>query len=156
MGKGNKASVPLPGEGKRGLEGYLGYLLRQAAGVYRYRVDRALNELNVTQPQFAVLTMLAAYPGSSNAELARVALLTPQTVNVIIANLQKAGAIERRRHKIHGRILQIDLTAHGRDMLKQARTRVHALERELSRGLSQAEERIVRRWLAEVAKSGDA
>ena len=66
--------IPAPGEGKRGEMGYLGYLLRQAAAAYRLKMERALADLDVTPPQFAVLTMLAAYPGHSNADLARVSL----------------------------------------------------------------------------------
>lgn len=59
--------IPQVGEGKRGENGYLGYLLRQAAGAYRHRMERVLADLRVTPPQFSVLTMLAAYPGISNA-----------------------------------------------------------------------------------------
>ena len=149
-------SVPRAGEGKRGEDGHLGYLLRQAAGAFRHRVERALADIAVTPPQFAVLTMLAAYPGLSGADLARLAVLTPQTVSVIVANLARAGALERRRHAVHGRIMQLELTAHGRALLAQARRRVHAVEAELTAGLSAAEERAVRRWLVGVALGGAA
>ena len=60
-------------------------------------MERALAELGVTPPQFVVLTMLRAYPGLSGADLARVALLTPQTVGVIIRNLERDGAIRKPR-----------------------------------------------------------
>lgn len=152
MGKrSRRTDLPAPGEGKRGEEGYLGYLLRQAATAYRARAERALADIDVTPPQFAVLTMLAAYPGHSNADLARLALLTPQTVNVIVANLEKAGAISRRPHPVHGRIQQLDLTDRGRALLSDARTRMHRLERDLTRGLSADDERAVRHWLVRLA-----
>ena len=35
-------ALPEAGEGKRGMEGHLGYLLRQAAQAHRNRVERAL------------------------------------------------------------------------------------------------------------------
>jgi len=57
--------VPAPGEGKRGEQGYLGYLLRQAHAAVRLTMERTLADLGVTPPQFAVLTMLNAYPGLS-------------------------------------------------------------------------------------------
>ena len=60
-------------------------------------MERRLARLGVTPPQFVVLTMLRAYPGLSGADLARVALLTPQTVGVIIRNLERDGAIRNRR-----------------------------------------------------------
>jgi len=83
-------SPPPPGQGKRGESGYLGYLLRQAQAASRLSLERALADLGATPPQFVVLTMLKAYPGLSGADLARVAILTPQTVSVIIRNLETA------------------------------------------------------------------
>jgi len=144
-------AAPRPGEGKRGEAGYLGYLLRQAGAAYRLRMERALSDLGVTPPQFAVLTMLAAYPGLSNADLARLALLTPQTVSVIVANLERAGALARRPHASHGRVKHLDVTPAGRKLLARCRQRVQATERRLAAGLSPAEERAVRRWLVAVA-----
>ena len=148
-----RSRVPVPGEGKRGESGYLGYLLRQAAGAYRLRMERALADIAVTPPQFSVLTMLAAYPGHSNADLARVALLTPQTVSVIVANLERMGAVGRRPHAVHGRIQHLELTKSGRALLTACETRAHAIERDLHAGLSAADERAVRRWLVRVALS---
>jgi DNA-binding MarR family transcriptional regulator len=142
---------PQAGEGKRGEKGHIGYLLRQAAGAYRLRMDRALADLEVTPPQFAFLAMLAAYPGYSSADLARLTLLTPQTVSVIIANLERMGAIERRAHAVHGRIQHLELTKAGHALLAKCRSRADVVERDLSNGLSSAEERIVRRWLVSVA-----
>lgn len=145
------ASPPLPGEGKRGESGYLGYLLRQAQAASRLTLERSLGELGVTVPQFVVLTMLKAYPGLSGAELARVALLTPQTVGVIIANLERDGAIRKTADPVHGRRLQWTLTPHGLALLEQSRRRALALERRLAQGLTPESERVIRQWLAGIA-----
>lgn len=147
------AALPAAGEGKRGENGYLGYLLRQGANAYRYRVEQVLADLHLTQPQFSLLTMVAAYPGYSSADMARLSLLTPQTMTVIVANLLKAGLVERRAHPIHGRIQQLDLTDAGMDRLNAAKERVYAVEKELMSGLSQDDETVVRRWLARIAKT---
>ncbi|WP_206245601.1 MarR family winged helix-turn-helix transcriptional regulator [Novosphingobium terrae] len=146
-------SLPGPGEAKRGESGYLGYLLRQAAGAYRHRMDRALTDLEVTPPQFAVMTMIKAYPGISNADLARLTLLTPQTVSVIVANLERAQTIRRVPHNAHGRILQIELTPEGLLLLQQCRERVQNLEKEISEMLSEADQAAIRRWLVHVART---
>ena len=127
---------PPPGQGKRGERGYLGYLLRQAQAASRLRMERALAGLGVTPPQFVVLTMLKAYPGLSGADLARVALLTPQTVGVIIRNLERAGAIRKTPHPVHGRLLKWTLTRRGLALLGKCRRQVLALERRLVAGLS--------------------
>jgi DNA-binding MarR family transcriptional regulator len=142
---------PPPGEGKRGEKGYLAYLLRQAQAATRLTTERALADVGVTSPQFVVLTMLKAYPGLSGADLARVALLTPQTVGVIIRNLERDGAIRKTRHPIHGRVLQWTITRRGAALLDKCRRHVMAVERRLASGLTTKNRMIVRRWLAGIA-----
>lgn len=146
--------IPEAGEGKRGERGYLGYLLRQAASAHRLRMDRALADLKVTVPQLAVLTMVSAYPGRSNAEIARLALLTPQTTNQILGNLERAELIQRRRHPSHGRILQIELTPAATGLLEMCKVRVQAIEEELLAGVPAAEQMAIRRWLVHIATAG--
>jgi DNA-binding MarR family transcriptional regulator len=142
---------PPPGQGKRGEQGYLAYLLRQAQAATRLAMERRLASLGATTPQFVVLTMLKAYPGLSGADLARVALLTPQTVGVIIRNLERDGAIRKTAHPVHGRVLQWTLTGRGIVLLDKCRRHAQALERRLSAGLGANTERVVRRWLSKIA-----
>ena len=142
---------PPPGFGKRGESGHLGYLLRQAQAAARLTLERALADLKVTPPQFAVLTMLKAYPGLSGADVARVALLTPQTVGVIIRNLERDGAIRKMPHPVHGRVLQWTLTRGGETLLDKCRRHVNAVERRLAAGLGAKAETTIRRWLATIA-----
>ncbi|MGY4479017.1 MarR family winged helix-turn-helix transcriptional regulator [Bradyrhizobium sp. USDA 3364] len=157
MGTGSAADallgspVPPPGEGKRGEQGYLAYLLRQAHGASRLSMERELGSLGVTSPQFVVLTMLKAYPGLSGAELARVAILTPQTVSVIIRNLERDGAIHKTPHPVHGRVLQWTLTSHGTRLLEKCRHIAQAQERRLAAGLDARSEEVVRQWLSKIA-----
>jgi DNA-binding MarR family transcriptional regulator len=140
-----------PGRGKRGEKGYIAYLLRQAQAATRLTLERSLAELGVTPPQFSVLTTLKAYPGLSGADLARVALLTPQTVGVIIRNLERDGAIRKTPHPVHGRVLQWALTRRGRTLLEKCRRHVKALERRLMAGLGAKAQVTVRRWLSKIA-----
>lgn len=142
---------PPPGSGKRGEDGHIAYLLRQAQAATRLTMERMLADLGVTPPQFAVLTMLNAYPGLSGADVARVALLTPQTVGVIIGNLERDGAIKKTRHPVHGRVLQWTLTRHGVSLLDKCRDRVSAVERRLVAGIGSRDEAVIRRWLSQIA-----
>jgi DNA-binding MarR family transcriptional regulator len=142
---------PPPGQGKRGEKGHLAYLLRQAQAATRLTLERALADLGVTPPQFVVLTMLKAYPGLSGADLARVALLTPQTVGVIIRNLERDGAIRKKPHPVHGRVLQWTLTRRGQTLLGKCRARGKALERRLQAGLVPKAQATIRRWLSKIA-----
>jgi DNA-binding MarR family transcriptional regulator len=145
-------AIPRPGEAKRGPEGHLGYLLRQASVALRGAMDEALVEMGVTTPQFSVLTMIAAYPGVSGADLARLTFLTPQTINVIVRNLERDGAVEKSAHATHGRILRLHATARGQALLKRCRGRVAEVEAELAGLLGKDEERLVRGWLSAVAE----
>jgi DNA-binding MarR family transcriptional regulator len=142
---------PSPGRGKRGEKGYLAYLLRQAQAATRLTLERALADVGVTSPQFAILTMLRAYPGLSGADLARVALLTPQTVGVIIRNLERDSAIRRTPHPVHGRVLMWTLTRRGGTLLDKCGRHVKTLERRLASGLSAKAQVTVRRWLSKIA-----
>jgi DNA-binding MarR family transcriptional regulator len=142
---------PAPGQGKRGEQGYFAYLLRQAQAATRLSMERSLTSLRVTPPQFVVLTMLRAYPGLSGADLARVALLTPQTVGVIIRNLERHGAIVKTPHPVHGRALQWTLTRRGSRLLENCRGQALALERRLAAGLNAKSQTMVRRWLSKIA-----
>jgi DNA-binding MarR family transcriptional regulator len=142
---------PPPGEGKRGERGYLAYLLRQAQAATRLAMERALADLGVTPPQFIVLTMLKSYPGLSGADVARVALLTPQTVGVIIANLERDGAIKKTPHPVHGRVLQWTVTRRGGTLLDKCRRHAKTLDRRLASGLSAKAQATVRRWLSKIA-----
>src|SRR5215813_11478561 len=150
--KSTPSRIPRPGEAKRGPEGHLGYLLRQASAAFRGAMDRALGDLGVTPPQFTVLTMIVAYPGVSGADLARLAFLTPQTINVIVRNLVRAGAIEKSPHAEHGRILRLNATTKGQALLKRCRSRVTDLEASLAGLVGRDEEKIIRRWLSAVAE----
>jgi DNA-binding MarR family transcriptional regulator len=143
--------APELGEGKRGKEGYLGYLLRQAGVAHRGRMERALAALDVTPPQFVVLTMVANYPGLSNADLARLSLLTPQTMSVIVGNLLRTGALARRPHAVHGRIQHLEVTEAGKSLLARCREPVRTIETQLVAGLSPQEEQTIRKWLVAIA-----
>lgn len=146
------SAIPAPGEGKRGAEGHLGYLMRQAHAAVRGAMEKALADLDVTPPQFAVLTMVVNYPGISGAELARLTFLTPQTINVIVRNLVRAELVAKSVDTEHGRILRLHATERGVAVLKRCRARVMQVEGRLSGLLGRDEDRVVRQWLAAVGE----
>jgi DNA-binding MarR family transcriptional regulator len=147
----SKSEVPATGKGKRGQDGHLGYLLRQAGVAFRGRMDEALSPLDITTPQFVALTMIAAYPGLSSAELARLSMLTPQTIVVIVTNLKRAGAVAAEPHPEHGRIQQLHVTDLGAALLAQCGPVVEILEAQLTAGFEASEIATIRRWLVAVA-----
>jgi DNA-binding MarR family transcriptional regulator len=143
-------TIPQPGEGKRGEEGYIGYLLRQAHSAVRLGIERALEDLDVTPPQFMVMTMVNAYPGISSADVARLSMLTPQTISLIVANLERSGRLTRVVSPTHGRVQRMELTETGRQLLAECRARTHQIEARLSAGMPPDLEPAIRRWLVDL------
>lgn len=144
-------NIPEPGEGKRGERGHLGYLLRQASSAVRTSMERAFADLDVTPPQFLVMTMVHAYPGASSADVARLAMLTPQTISLIVANLEKSGRLTRVTSSDHGRIQRMELTEAGTALLAECRQRTQRIEARLSATIPPGLEPAIRQWLVEVA-----
>ena len=106
----------------------LGYVLKRAQHALRIRMDEALRTLGLTAPQYAVLSAVEAEAGLSNARLARAAFVTPQSMQGILANLERDGLLVRDPDPDHGRILRAGLTARGREVIEQAHDRVKVVE----------------------------
>lgn len=99
---------------------HLGYSIKRAQHALRIRMDDGLRVLGLTTPQYSAMSAVAARPGISNAELARSAFVTPQTMQAILAGLEREGLLERVPDPSHGRILRSGLTAKGSALLAEA------------------------------------
>ncbi len=146
--------LPLVGEAKRGPEGYLTYLLRQANASVRLALDRALAKEGMTYPQQSALTMIRAYEAVSAAELARLTMLTPQTVNGIVRALEMRGAIRKEPDPVHGRVLRLIITAEGRALNKRCRALTAPIEAALNSKADAGGQAAIRQWLVEIARMG--
>jgi len=118
-----------------------GWLLKRAQDALNAAMTAALREHGATLPEYAVLTALAEEPGLSNADLARRAFVTPQTMNQVLRELERRGWVGRHPHPGHGRILQAELTADGRRTLTACHRAVDAVEGRMLAGLDPAERR---------------
>ena len=150
---GGRAVIPAVGQGKRGSSGHLQHLLSQANGAMRLTMDRALADLALTPPQYAVLTMVDAYPGITGADLARLTQLTPPTINVIVRNLRRDGLVDAAAPG-RGRSIGLRASDEGKRLRALGRMRATKVEAWLAAGLSPAEEHVVRSWLVRVAERG--
>ena len=145
--------LPLVGEAKRGPEGYLTYLLRQANASVRLALDRALAKEEMTYPQQSALTMIRAYEAISAADLARLAMLTPQTVDGIVRALEARGAIRKEPDRVNGRILRLIVTDEGRALNKRCRALTAPIEAALKARMNAKVESAIRQWLVDVAEA---
>lgn len=117
----------------------IGYLIKRVHQGFRSRMDQSLASENLTTAQYAVLAHLRESPGQSNAELARKAFVTPQTMIRIVTDLEQAGLIARTENPSHGRITPASLTAKGAQTLKRCDNRVMEIESLMLSGLSRTE-----------------
>jgi DNA-binding MarR family transcriptional regulator len=143
------------GEGFRGPDGAVGYLVRQAQLSLRRAIDATLRDLGLTTPQFSVLSVLEVEPGVSGAELARASMLTAQTMNGILVALERSGRIGRTPDPRDRRVLQVRLTESGRALVDEARARVAAVERRMTASLTDAQVAQLRTWLVACARALD-
>lgn len=96
-------------------EDHLGYALKQAHQLMRAAIEnraRAIG-LGLTFPHMAALFLLSETPGLSGAQLARWAMVSPQTMNQILTRLEAEGLIVREPDPEHGRILRARVTDAG-------------------------------------------
>jgi DNA-binding MarR family transcriptional regulator len=145
-------SVPAIGQSYRGVEGHIGFLLRQAWQALSGVLEMALRPHGLTPAQYGVLSVLARQPGASGADLARALTTTPQAVNGVLATLEREALIERRPHPTHGRILQVTLSSAGQQRLEAANPSVRAVEGVMERDLTLGEIATVKTWLVATAE----
>jgi DNA-binding MarR family transcriptional regulator len=145
-------SVPAIGESYRGVDGHIGYLLRQAWRVLLGAMETALRPYGLTPYHYGALSVLARNPGASGADLARAINITPQGMNGVLATLERKALIERHPHPTHGRILQATLTSEGQRRLNAANPTVRALERAIERDFTSDEIATIKTWLVASAQ----
>ena len=108
--------------------GPLGYQLGRVVAAIRAQTSEALTPLDLTFPQYVCMRVLDAHPGRSNAELARLAGVSAQSMHAVIQPLEEAGLIERSLHADFGRARPAQLTARGATLLTRAEQAVHIAE----------------------------
>lgn len=126
------------------LEEAVGYLLKRAASALRASMEVALRPLDLSVPQYACLELLHQRPGSSNAELARGAFVSRQSMNAVLRGLQDRGLVTRPDAAPQGRALPAKLTPAGRRSRHAGSVAVRRVERLMVADLSIRDQRRLR------------
>jgi DNA-binding MarR family transcriptional regulator len=124
-----------------------GYLIKRAQAALHVCLEEIVSAHGLGIPQFVVLSFLAETPGLANADLARRAFVTPQTMNEVLKQLESAGLVERVQNPTNARILNAYLTRSGTRKLSAVSSQVRELEARLLSGLSGDERQILNRAL---------
>jgi DNA-binding MarR family transcriptional regulator len=114
------------------IAGRLGDTIKRAEQAVATEKTNALREFDLTAPQYMVLLALSYTQGASGAQLARICLVTPQTMTTVLANLETKGLIQRMPSAMHQKVLVTTLTRSGRATLKKADAKIRALEEHIS------------------------
>lgn len=133
----------------------VGYLLKEVQQDLRKRMDRALVELNLTTPQYSVLSELHEFPGLSNADLARKSFVTPQTMNLIVQKLEARDLVGRSLSTSHGKIMMTDVTSKGEGLLNKANELVLNVQNEIFGRISDSEKTALMGILRKLRKDGE-
>jgi DNA-binding MarR family transcriptional regulator len=140
------------GEGYRGVEGPIGYLLRQATAAFHTAMEHGLRTWGLNSPQYGALFVLSLEPGLSAADLARAMGVTPQAVNLLVAGMERRGFICREAHPTHGRILEIFPTPAGVRAFEAAQPFITELEEQLVGELGPRHLDLIKQWLVDAAR----
>ena len=130
-----------------------GYLVKRAQSVIHLALEGIVSRQGLGIPHYVVLTLLAESPGLPNAELARKAFVTPQSMNEVLKQLEASGLVERQQSQSNARILNAHLTHVGKTKWRSVDDGVQELEERLLRGLTQDEVRVLNRSLETIIRN---
>jgi DNA-binding MarR family transcriptional regulator len=106
----------------------LSYVIARLDRAVRRGIEDVLEPAGLTVPQFTALSVLARRAGLSNAQLARRAYITPQSMNEVVLQLERKGLLKREPDPAHRRILRARVTPKGRTVLERCETAVGEME----------------------------
>jgi DNA-binding MarR family transcriptional regulator len=126
-------------------------LLKRLLQLFREGLDEALRPHGATGAQVRILAALREEPGTSGARLARICMVTPQTIQVLLRAIEDNGWIVRRKHPENERILLATLTPSGRRILVRSRTAVGHIYKQMLHGLPPEEVQHLEKLLSNCA-----
>lgn len=135
--------MPKPKQESRRGSDWIGYNLKVTQHRLRQHLGAELARVGITAPQNAVLLAVAGNPRISNAELARAAFVTPQTMQAILVNLERAGLISRTPHPEHGRVIMTELTPAGQKAVADGAKAADIVEKRMLSLLSDDEAKLL-------------
>ena len=122
------------------VEPRISYVVARLERAVRAAVNERVRPHGLTTLQYTTLSVLGARGRPlSNAQLARRAYMTPQSMIEVIDVLERMGLIRRDPHPSHRRVFPATMTAKGLRVLKACDAAVEQMEEEMLAGLSMDE-----------------
>jgi DNA-binding MarR family transcriptional regulator len=122
------------------VEPRISYVVARLERAVRAAVNERVRPHGLTTLQYTTLSVLGARGQPlSNAQLARRAYMTPQSMIEVIDALERKGLIRRDPHPSHRRVFPATMTAKGLRVLKACDAAVEQMEEDMLAGLSRDE-----------------
>lgn len=134
-------------------EPHVSYVVARLERALRHAINDRVKPYGLTTLQYTTLSVLGRREGLSNAQLARRAYMTPQSMSEVIDALEKKGLIERSPHPNHRRVFPATLTAEGRSVLDACEAAVDELEREMLADLTPHQVKSLRNGLISAVRA---
>ena len=147
------AAAPPPRDDDQQQEPRISYVVARLERAIRQAINERVRPYGLTTLQYTTLSVLGRRGELSNAQLARRAYMTPQSMSEVIDALEKKGLIERNPHPNHRRVFPAALTAEGRRVLAACDAAVDELEREMLLDMTPHQERSLRNGLLSAVRA---
>ena len=104
------------------------YLVYRLERHIRAQLDEALTGLGISVTEYMTLSELRLRDGLSSSQLARIAFVTPQAMNLVIRDLEQRELIRRTEDLTRGRVLRTSLTRKGLATLRRCDRALDGIE----------------------------
>lgn len=141
MKKNSKVKVNKNAAAPSGTDKPLGiaYLIGRLDHTLKRQLRDSIAPIGLTVTQYTALSALAGHSQLSNAQLAERSLVSPQAANEMVKMMEEKGWIERQPDPAHGRIIRINVSEFGYQLLSRCDSAVTQLESRMLAPLSEVE-----------------
>jgi DNA-binding MarR family transcriptional regulator len=134
----------------------VGYLVYMVERRLRARLDEEMRAHHgVSTTEYVTLSVLRERDGLSCAQLARLAFVTPQAMNLVVSALERRGLVRRRPDPSHRRVLRASVTPKGLRQLERCDRSMDRIEADMLADVPAEQVELVRTALRAFARSLD-
>ena len=116
-------------------------------------MEEALADEGLTVRQFGALVHLSRDPGIGSGQLARLIIITPQSMGTLVQSLERAGFVERDSSAKPGTRIALRLTARGTQVMTRAMAIAGQVDAASTADLTAGEKASLNRMLHRILRS---
>ncbi len=118
------------------LDDYPLYNLNRTSATYIERMSEALKEVNMDQPSWRVLMLLADKNPSTVGELSRRSVTKISTITRILMRMEKEGLVIRKPYSKDNRVIEVYILEGGQKTLSKIKQLANEVYKEAFVGIS--------------------